>query len=92
MSSSKQNAAALAALAALHVGETEQVQRMPPFIAGKTPAPSLIKKTQVSVQFSTEGLLLLQKAQARLLERGIRRAGNKGTAIEIVLSEWMKEN
>jgi hypothetical protein len=65
---------------------------MPPFVARNAPAPASIKKIQVSVQFSANGLLLLQKAQARLLERGVRRAGNKGTAIEIVLSEWLEKN
>jgi hypothetical protein len=91
MASKKQDAAAKAALAALHIGETEQVRRMPPPTNGKRPGPPTAKKIQVSVQFSTEGLEILQKAQARLLERGVRRAGNKGTTLEIVLTEWLEQ-
>lgn len=90
MSSSKQDNAARAALAALHLGESEQVRRMPPTAEANRSISIARKKTQVSVQFSSEGLLLLQRAQARLLERGVRRAGNKGTAIEIVLAEWLE--
>ena len=91
MSSSKQDTAARAALAALHLGETEQVRRMPFTAEIYAPASPGAKKVQVSVQFSVEGLMLLQRAQARLLERGIRRAGNKGTALEIVLTEWLEK-
>ena len=90
MSLTKRDNAARAALAALHLGETEQVRRMPPTTDFNRSISIAVKKTQVSVQFSSEGLLLLQKAQARLLERGVRRAGNKGTAIEIVLAEWLE--
>jgi hypothetical protein len=89
MSSTKRDSAARAALAALHIGETEQVRRMPRSTDHLDPIPPAVKKVQVSVQFSMDGLALLQKAQARLLERGIRRAGNKGTALEIVLTEWL---
>ncbi len=91
MASKKQDAAAKAALAALHIGETEQVRRMPPQSHGNSPGLPTAKKTQVSVQFSAEGLETLQKAQARLLERGVRRAGNKGTTLEIVLMEWLEQ-
>ena len=90
MSSTKRDKAARAALVALHLGETEQVRRMPPAPDANRSISIAKKKTQVSVQFSGEGLLLLQKAQARLLERGVRRVGNKGTAIEIVLAEWLE--
>lgn len=91
MASKKQDAAAKAALAALHIGETEQARRMPTPTQGKSPGQLKVQKTQVSVQFSAEGLEILHKAQARLLERGVHRAGNKGTTLEIVLVEWLEQ-
>ena len=83
--STKQNAAASAALAALGVGRSEQSKRMAP----ELPAKITPKRIQISLQFTEEGLLLLQKAQAKLLERGVRRASMKGAALEVVLTEWL---
>jgi hypothetical protein len=92
MALNKQDAAARAALAALQVGESEQLHRMAPIAGRQHPTPLTPKKIQVSVQFSEVGLALLRKAQGRLLERGISRAGNKGTTLEIILMEWLEKN
>jgi len=86
--STKRDSATVSALAALGVGTREQGKRMGAVI---TEAPGKGAKTQLSLQFSDEGLALLRKAQARLLERGVRRAGMKGEALEVVLKEWLKD-
>lgn len=86
--STKSDSAAVSALVALGVGTREQGRRMG---SRSKDAPGKVAKTQLSLQFSDEGLALLRRAQARLLERGVRRAGMKGEALEVVLKEWLQE-
>ncbi len=93
MNSTKNVAGAASALAALGVGIAEQVVRMaekntpPGRVAEPSPSPA---RLQISVQFSAEGMSLLRKAQARLLERGVPRAAAKGVTLEHVLREWLE--
>ena len=76
------------ALAALAVGVQEQNRRM----AEKLARPvQRTKRTQVAIQFTDEALAMFQQAQARLLERGVRKAAIKGEALEVVLREWLEK-
>jgi len=83
---SKKEAAAASALSALGVGRNEQSKRM----VSEGPAKPAPERVQMSVQFTMDGLALLQRAQARLLERGVRRANQRGAALEAVLKEWLE--
>ena len=91
MGSTKKEAGAASALAALGVGTAEQSTRMPdrPVSKTATEKPTAQPRVQISVQFTAEGMALLRQAQARLLERGVPRAAVKGVALEHVLREWL---